>query len=226
MLFNRAKYYRALAYKYRFLIIWIAFILGFIIPSFDHDNKGYHLIDLIVFVFGILAGINVLLARKKLFYFIGTLGVLIVAARLIYDNTSPVWIEYLRDFILVTYYLVIVYEIFKELIDHKNVDLNTIGAVLAGFFVIGIIGGVVFSVIESFNPGSFSGLTEGERPISRLVYFSFITLTTIGYGDISPVTQLAQRVTVLFGLVGNFYSTIVIGIIISKFLANKNDNRN
>ena len=223
MLFNRAKYYRAIAYKYRFLIIWIAFLLEFIMPSFNH-GRDYHLIELIVFVFGILAGINVLLARKKLFYLIGVLGVLIVATRLINNNILPIWTEHLRDFILVTYYLIIIYEIFKELIDHKKVDMNTIGAVLAGFFVIGIIGGVVFSVIEDFNPGSFSGLTEGEKPISRLVYFSFVTLTTIGYGDISPVTQLAQRVTVLFGLVGNFYSTIVIGIIISKFLANKNDN--
>ena len=223
MVFDKAKYYKALAYRYRFLIIWVAFLLEFIMPSFDQGNRDYHIIELVIFVFGILAGINVLLARKKLFYLIGVLGVLIVIVRLISDDVLPIWIDYIKDFILITYYLIIVYEIFKELVDHKNVDMNTIGAVLAGFFVIGIIGGVVFSLIEGFFPGSFTGLAEGEKPISRLVYFSFVTLTTIGYGDISPVTQLAQRVTVLFGLVGNFYSTIVIGIIISKFLANKKD---
>jgi hypothetical protein len=189
-------------------------------PSVDKGVRGFHLIELLIFIFGILAGINVLIARKKLFYVILVLGVSIVTVRLVNENIIPNWIEYLRDFVLVTFYLIIVYEIFKELIDHKQVDFNTIGAVLAGFFVIGIIGGVVFSFIENVIPGSFSGLEGAEKPIDRLVYFSFITLTTIGYGDISPVTQFAQRVTVLFGLIGNFYSTVVIGIIISKFLSN------
>jgi len=223
MLFNRAKYYKAVAYKYRFLIIWIAFLLEFIVPTAANKVEGIRVIELLIFAFSIAAGVNVLLARKKLFYFIGILGLLIVTVRLVNDNVLPIWVEYLKDIILVIYYLIIVYEIFKELIDHKNVDMNTIGAVLAGFFVIGIIGGVVFSVIENISPGSFSGLEDVTRPIDKLVYFSFITLTTIGYGDISPVTQLAQRITVLFGLVGNFYSTIVIGIIISKFMLNSED---
>ena len=216
------KLYRAQAYRYRFLILWVAFLLEFIMPSFEDEVRYYHLIDLLIFIFGILAGFNVLLARRKLFFLIIVLGAFTVSVRLINDDVLPIWVEYLRDFTLITYYVIIVYEIFKELVDQKKVDLNTIGAVLAGFFVIGIIGGVVFSVIENLIPHSFSGLEISEKPIDRLIYFSFITLTTIGYGDISPVTQLAQRVTVLFGLMGNFYSTIVIGIIISKFLANKN----
>ena len=216
---QKSKYLTAIAYKYRFLVLWVAFLLEFIVPSFSDDLNDYHLLEIVIFTFAIFAGFNVLLARKRLFYLIVTLGVLVVIARFFNYDVIPLWVEYLKDFILIVYYLIIVYEVFNELLDDKKVDLNTIGAVLAGFFVIGIIGGVVFSVIEGYNPGSFTGLAEGRKPIHELVYFSFITLTTIGFGDISPVSQFAQRVTVLFGLVGNFYSTIVIGIIMSKFMS-------
>jgi len=222
IMIKRAKYYRALTYRYRFLILWIVFLMEFIIPSFTNDIHDYHLVELIIYSIGIFAGFNILMARKKLFYVIVSLGILIVAVRFVNDDILPLWLGNLRDIVLVIYYLIIVYEIFKELIDDRRVDLNTIGAVMAGFFVMGIIGGVIFSAIENVVPGSFTGLTDGRKTIHDLVYFSFITLTTIGYGDISPVTQFAQRVTVLFGLIGNFYSTIVIGIIISKFLANNN----
>ncbi|MCK5906030.1 MAG: two pore domain potassium channel family protein [Flavobacteriales bacterium] len=218
----KTKYYRAFAYRYRFLILWVAFLIEFIIPAFENTVHEYIILELIISIFGILAGFNVLLARKKLFYFIVLLGAIVVLFKILSVGDVPDWVEYVKDFILVSYYVIIIYEIFKELVDQSKVDLNTIGAVLAGFFVIGIIGGIIFSSIEITSPGSFIGLGDEGRKISDLVYFSFVTLTTIGYGDISPVTQLAQRVTVLFGLVGNFYSTIIIGIIISKFLANKN----
>ena len=193
------------------------------IPTFSEKISNYHWVELIIFTFSILAGINVLLARKYLFRLIVFLGAFVLIVRVLNTDVVPEWLEYVKDFILITYYLIIIYEIFNELIDFSKVDLNTIGAVLAGFFVIGIIGGVIFISIENNSPGSFKGLEEGAKSLNRLVYFSFVTLTTIGYGDISPVSQFAQRVTVLFGLVGNFYSTIVIGIIISKFLSNKNN---
>lgn len=219
----RAKYYRAIAFRYRFLILWIAFLVEFIIPTFENIEHNYKILELLISIFGILAGVNILLSRKKLFYLISVLGVVVVLFKVFSIGDVPIWVDKVRDFLLISYYLIIIYEIFKELVDQSKVDLNTIGAVLAGFFVIGIIGGILFSSIEIYSPGSFSGIGgEGSR-INDLVYFSFITLTTIGYGDISPATQLAQRVTVLFGLIGNFYSTIIIGIIISKFLAGKNE---
>ncbi len=216
----KTKYYMAFAYRYRFLILWIAFLLEFIVPSFE-NNINYHFAESIIFTFLIFAGFNVLLARKRMLYLIVFLGITIVLARFINDDVLPLWTEYIKDAVLISYYSVIIYEIFKELVDQQKVNLNTIGAVLAGFFVIGVIGGVIFSSIETTSPGSFVGLNEGREKVHDLVYFSFITLTTIGYGDISPVSYFAQRVTVIFGLIGNFYSTIIIGIIISKFLSSK-----
>jgi hypothetical protein len=52
------------------------------------------------------------------------------------------------------------------------------------------------------------------------MYFSFITLTSIGFGDIAPLTDMSRLTVAFFGMMGQFYMVAVIGIIISKFSSN------
>ncbi|MEN8139145.1 MAG: potassium channel family protein [Bacteroidota bacterium] len=214
---TKLRPYLAFLYRYRFLFLWITFLVEFIAPSFiEHDN---FMLDSVLSTLSILAGMIVLLARKRLFIVILILGLFVIVESFFNNIISSLWLATLSNVLLIVFYIIIVYEIFRELLDFSKVDLNTIGALLAGFFVLGVMGGVVFTLTEINFPNSFTGLSSTGKPHSELVYFSFVTLTTIGYGDISPITQFAQRVTILFGLIGNFYSTVIIGIIISKFLA-------
>jgi hypothetical protein len=52
-----------------------------------------------------------------------------------------------------------------------------------------------------------------------MFYFSFITLTTIGYGDFTPSSALGQKIAILEGLIGQFYLAIVMAILVGKFLS-------
>jgi len=52
-----------------------------------------------------------------------------------------------------------------------------------------------------------------------MFYFSFITLTTIGYGDFAPTSILGQKIAILEGLIGQFYIAIVMAILVGKFLS-------
>ncbi|MEO1011510.1 MAG: potassium channel family protein, partial [Bacteroidota bacterium] len=72
-------------------------------------------------------------------------------------------------------------------------------------------------------PGSFQGilLEVGASPemlTGQLMYFSFITLLTIGYGDIAPITELAQKAAILIGLMGQFYLVIIMAVVVGKFV--------
>jgi hypothetical protein len=73
----------------------------------------------------------------------------------------------------------------------------------------------MFRLIYMFNPSSFNITSSSSQD---LLYFTFITLTTIGYGDISPLSDVARNLAVILGLIGQFYNTIIIAIIIGKFL--------
>ena len=70
-------------------------------------------------------------------------------------------------------------------------------------------------LVELFVPGSFSGVTRE----TDLVYFSLITLTTVGFGDIWPVSVLAKRLTVLEAAAGSVYIGVIIALIVGKYIA-------
>ena len=73
------------------------------------------------------------------------------------------------------------------------------------------------------NPGSFEGLsainTGYVEIVDTLLYYSYITLLTIGYGEITPITSVAKKAAVLAGLAGQFYIVIITAIIVGKFIS-------
>jgi hypothetical protein len=109
-----------------------------------------------------------------------------------------------------------------------------IGAV-AGYLLLGLSGGLVLSVLETIQPGSFqantgnepafilrSRSTEGanttwELDFARLNYFAFISLSTTGYGDISPARPPARMASVVLSVVGPLYIAVILGVLISRF---------
>mgnify|MGYP000869267220 FL=1 len=80
----------------------------------------------------------------------------------------------------------------------------------------------MFYTIELVNPNSFSGLVFNpniEREITeQLLYFSYVTLLTIGYGEILPISSLAQKAAILVALLGQFYLVILTAIVVGKYI--------
>ena len=80
----------------------------------------------------------------------------------------------------------------------------------------GIIGGILFESIHLMDPKSFK-LIAGFSGYS-FYYFSFISITTVGYGDITPLTALAQSLTLVLNVIGQFYLTIIIAVFVGKYI--------
>jgi voltage-gated potassium channel len=80
--------------------------------------------------------------------------------------------------------------------------------------VLGVLWTTLYVFVEGLQPGSFHVSPEQnpDHVINRydLVFFSFVTLTTLGYGDITPVTALARSLAVLQSLVGVLYNAILV----------------
>lgn len=129
--------------------------------------------------------------------------------------------RYLFFIAYIIYFLFLSLEVYRQILVNKIVDFGMIAAVLCGFIILGLVGGSVFSIIEIVNPNSFNNLAVGGGAISDLIYFSFITILSIGYGDITPASDLAQKMAMFFGLIGYFYGVVVIGIIMGKYISQK-----
>lgn len=117
------------------------------------------------------------------------------------------------------FFAVILYEVFSFLLKPKYINSDLIFASACGYFL--LIEVLVFILIGMYylNPNSFSHLdtTNPATIFMDLVYYSSITMSTIGYGDIAPVTYKAKLLVSFFGVISQFYMVVLIGLLISKF---------
>jgi voltage-gated potassium channel len=104
----------------------------------------------------------------------------------------------------------------KQLIKIKDISLHFILGPILGFLYLGIIGGVIFEFVHFLNPNSFQ-LIKGFSDYS-FYYFSFISMTSVGFGDITPLTAPAQSLTLVMTIIGQFYLVIVIGVFVGKYI--------
>ena len=84
---------------------------------------------------------------------------------------------------------------------------------------------IAYLLILEFSPSSFTGLEAknwGDN-FSNAAYFSFVTLTTLGYGDISPISPVAQVIVYLEAIAGVFYMAIVVASLVG---ASQNSQEN
>jgi hypothetical protein len=116
-----------------------------------------------------------------------------------------------------------------------RVSLDTILGGVCVYLLIGEIFTFLYSAVELVRPGAFLeggkllALPEhanhllGRRP--ELVYFSFITITTVGYGDILPVAPFARVLAVAEALCGQIFLTTFLAFLVGNYLAQRQDDR-
>lgn len=116
----------------------------------------------------------------------------------------------------------------------KRVTSDVLTGALSGYLLLGLIAALITALIESIFPGSFDGLfPEGTDVESvstaaatsfeqvrfiNIAYFAFVTLTTLGYGDVLPVTPLAKLITILLSVIGPVYLAVIMGVLIGRYL--------
>ncbi len=86
------------------------------------------------------------------------------------------------------------------------------------YFLIGIVGGIVFRTLYATDPSSINITGDDVLGTTDLVYFSFETITTLGYGDITPNSPLAKNVAVFLSFAGQLYLTMIIALLMGKYL--------
>ena len=106
----------------------------------------------------------------------------------------------------------------------NNISANRIVGAICVYLMLGVIWALCYALLEAMVPGSFKGLTEQAASSSwnpDWVYFSFVTLTTLGYGDISPLTYSARALSYFEAIVGQFYLAVLVAGLVGAYLSEK-----
>lgn len=210
---------RRYLYEIRFTILLVVMVLMIVAPGFFEELTNKDLVWPVVRTLLLLSCLNVIQKMKKIAIVTAIIGI---------SATSFDWIQQvdtvhpnlgMAGLCLFSLFVgIVAYELFNQLLKTKVVSMQTIIAAFDGFLLIGMAGVLMFIFVHYLDPGSFGHVQTGQRGIDDLVYYSYITLLTIGYGDIVPVSQLAKRLSVLMGLVGQFYLVVVMSVLVGKFL--------
>ena len=130
-------------------------------------------------------------------------------------------LEFLQILIrfLILYSCFIFIVVMRQITVVKEVRVNVIIGTFCGYMILSMIALFAYLFIHINYPGSFHGVNADSPMLaySDLSYFSFVTLTSIGFGDIYPVTDMSRLAVSFFGMLGQFYMAAVVGIIISRF---------
>lgn len=210
-------------YHHRFEIFLgtqLVVLFGFLL--FPNDFFEYSILPLF-YLATIAAGILMISKHKKLMWF---LIVLFAIAVVIFgfDMVSPAQsVEniLIRLSIYFIFYIIVTWNIIRQVWRAKRVTKNVVMGLMSGYISLGFLGFFLFMYIELTNPGAFSGILMDTDFVIRtdsIMYFSYITLLTIGYGDIIPAIPLAQKATILVGLVGQFYLVIITAVVVEKYI--------
>ena len=123
--------------------------------------------------------------------------------------------------------------ILLEVLEESRVTLDTIFGGVAIYLLIGLAWTFGYAVIEHLEPGSFP---LGEAPLQslrqpfefvfpELIYFSFVTLTTLGYGDMAPATQPARIFAIFEAITGQLYVAIFIARLVALHITHQRDKQ-
>ncbi len=214
-------------YPYRFelfLFSQITILFGSLIFPGDFFET---LISPVLFFINLLAGIVLISKKKKLMWFFVVLLIIsgIVFSAGLLEDIGNKSLKLLNMGTYFLFYSIVTFEIIKQIWDTQFVNRNVIFGLISGYISLGLISFFICLSIEISHPTSFEGLRATvEQPqlfTERLMYYSYITLMTIGYGEIVPVTSLAQKAAILIGMMGQFYLVILTAIVVGKYINQK-----
>jgi len=109
----------------------------------------------------------------------------------------------------------------KQVLLVGDIDGNKIIGSLSLYLLLGLIWAVVYLLLLAMDATAFSGIeaTTWQQGFSRIAYYSFVTLTTLGYGDILPSNHVAEFFVYMEAIIGVFYMAIIVSSLISLRLS-------
>ena len=111
--------------------------------------------------------------------------------------------------------------ILRRISKHPVVTSATVSASLVVYLAFGVVWAQAYRLVEHFHPGSFTGLSgPGAIDAQRdLFYYSYVTLATLGYGDINPVSPQARSLAITEAIVGQLYLVVMVAGLVGARLA-------
>ncbi|BDD04950.1 potassium channel family protein [Aureibacter tunicatorum] len=213
--------------RYRFEILAIALSINFLLPEFSGQFVLNTISGTLSFTLLVISGLSLVEKIKKRTRRMFLLnGLILIMVQIIYSLSIlfPNSLQMITNYgyflylLYFAFFVSITYHLFLQISRIKTISQSVIVGALAGYLLIGTLGFFVFMALEMTIGGTLSNLNS-ESMVKDIYYYSFVTLTTIGYGDITPLHNYTRDLSVFLGVIGQFYLTVTVASLVSKYLS-------
>ena len=144
------------------------------------------------------------------------------------------WVSNVLDWMIIAeisrslnilFFIIVIFSLIREMSTAKVVTARVILASISGYLLLGFVySGIVAAIIQR-DPDAYNiilirnGLQDATAHLSESMYYGFITLANLGYGDIVPLKPYSRSLATLISISGQLYIAMIIGILIGKFVA-------
>ena len=138
-----------------------------------------------------------------------------------------VQLDVLGCVLLIAFLIMVLVGIVREVMSTEQVSFDTISGALSGYLLVGILWGFAYQAVEMLWPGSFQfsdqvlstmqGSDYAGHNWAVLFYFSFVTITTTGYGDVTPLSTVAGQLAITEAVVGQFYMVVLVARLVALY---------
>lgn len=168
------------------------------------------------------AGIYVLSTTRIRFWFAVVIVALVVSCEFRWWPVDPRIGRVLLDTTTTVFLLGLLFVVLREVFRPGTTEQDAVVGALCGFLILLLVFVRVHGLIEALYPGSYrdDGFAFAERSdavvLATFQYFSTITLTTVGFGDIVPIGPAARIATGLEAIIGQLYLAVVIATLVGR----------
>lgn len=209
-----------------FLYLCAALVALLFFAALGSSTLGENLLPVITIATLIVSikSIHTDITWKKTVYL---LIVFLIAVNILAKMFESQFIVYINLFILLVFFAGSFWSAYRQILFTGTIDQNKIIGSVSLFLLLGLLWTMIYLILFVMDPNAFSGIEAAtwQEAFSRMAYYSFVTLTTLGYGEILPTNRLAEFFVIMEVIIGVFYMAIIVSSLVSVRLAMMDDEK-
>ncbi len=212
-------------FLYLFISLLLFLLSGAIVAEFTNIfSKGAFGLIIVLMLIASIRSLHTDKSWKYVIFFLVPVFVTLNILEHIFTGKIYLFLVLLT---LLVFFIGIIIKAFYQVLFVGDIDANKIIGSLTLYMLLGLVWAVIYMIIMLFDPTAFSGIevTSWQAGFSRMAYYSFVTLTTLGYGDILPKNHIAEFFAYMEAVIGVFYIAIIVSSLISLRLNTINNKK-
>jgi len=191
-------------------------LMIFIVPLIPANE---HYLTRLLFCVVVASGLFAADFSKRAFRILSTFGTMVIMITLLnLFSVNSENLGFIVFFLNTMFFILVTIALIAHVAGAREVYASTLLCAINSYLLIGLTFSILFIIINMQYPDSFTEVEWEKGSFATFIYYGFVTLTTLGYGDITPDSALARSLSNFTSLFGQLYLVIIMALIIGKYL--------